>query len=75
MLSAAAVALRAGARPSASRALSQSLARASAPASIQSLSRGFSTSHALAAASYLPADRTREIVAQTVSSIGSKREG
>lgn len=74
MLSAAAVALRAGARPSASRALSQSLARASAPA-IQCLNRNFSTTPAPAAASYLPADRTREIVAQTISSIGSKREG
>lgn len=75
MLSAAAVALRAGARPSASRVLSQSLARASAPAAIQCRNRAFSTTPAPATASYLPVDRTREIVAQTISSIGSKREG
>ena len=66
MLSASAVAFRAGARRAAPRA-----ARAVRTTPI--FCRALSTSRALAAT---PArDRTREIVAQTVSSIGSKREG
>lgn len=65
MISAAYVALRAGAR----RAVPRAAAVASA---LNASRRGISSTRSLA----LPAkDRTREIVAQTVSSIGSKREG
>ena len=73
MLSAASVALRAGAR----RAVARSGSVATAPKSINRClnnCRSLSTTRSLATPS--PArDRTREIVAQTVSSIGSKREG
>lgn len=74
MLSATTSALRAGSRRAVSRAGAASVA---APRQIRcpnvALCRALSTTRALAAP---PArDRTREIVAQTVSSIGSKREG
>ncbi|KYK58013.1 N-acetyl-gamma-glutamyl-phosphate reductase [Drechmeria coniospora] len=81
MLSAAAVAARAGSR----RAASRPAALAAAPTRLRcgprplargpcrSLPRALSTTSA--AASPPARDRTREIVAQTVSSIGSKREG
>ncbi|KAF5719776.1 arg-6 [Fusarium globosum] len=72
MLPAAAVVLRTSARPAASR----SLTRVFAPAltSTRCLNRGLSTTHALSAASSLNRDRAREIVAQALSNIGSKRE-
>ncbi|KAF5713715.1 acetylglutamate kinase n-acetyl-gamma-glutamyl-phosphate reductase precursor (ARG-6) [Fusarium mundagurra] len=72
MLPAAAVVLRASVRPATFRTLT----RVSAPAvtSIRCLNRALSTTHALAAASSLNRDRAREIVAQTISNIGSKRE-
>lgn len=76
MLSAAAVAVRAGARWAAPRTVARTVARAGAlSAQTQCLNdyRALSTTRALA----MPhaRDRTREIVAQAVSSIGSKREG
>ncbi|PNP77746.1 hypothetical protein FNYG_08827 [Fusarium nygamai] len=72
MLPAAAVVLRASVRP----ATSQTFTRLSASAltSIRCLNRALSTTHAIAAASSLNRDRAREIVAQTISNIGSKRE-
>ncbi|KAF5611853.1 acetylglutamate kinase n-acetyl-gamma-glutamyl-phosphate reductase precursor (ARG-6) [Fusarium subglutinans] len=72
MLPTAAAVLRASVRPAASRTLT----RVSAPTltSIRCLNRALSTTHALAAASSLNRDRAREIVAQTISNIGSKRE-
>ncbi|KPM36497.1 Protein arg-6, mitochondrial [Neonectria ditissima] len=72
MLSATAVAFRAGARRAAPRAAARAGA-VSAQIRCPNASRALSTSRALASP---PArDRTREIVAQAVSSIGSKREG
>ncbi|EHK18876.1 uncharacterized protein TRIVIDRAFT_57695 [Trichoderma virens Gv29-8] len=73
MLSATSVALRAGARRGAPRVAA--LASASNVVRCQSLvgSRGLSATRTLA--SPPTKDRTREIVAQTLSSIGSKREG
>ncbi|KAI5464039.1 N-acetyl-gamma-glutamyl-phosphate reductase [Mariannaea sp. PMI_226] len=77
MLSATAVAFRAG-RRAVPRAIARSVVRAGAvpiQARCQTfnLDRALSTTRALSAP---PArDRTREIVAQAVSSIGSKREG
>jgi acetylglutamate synthase len=72
MLSATAVAFRAGARRAAPRAVARAAARAGAVPTLARC-RTLSTTRALAAS---PArDRTREIVAQAVSSIGSKREG
>ncbi|UKZ82386.1 Protein arg-6, mitochondrial [Trichoderma virens FT-333] len=73
MLSATSVALRAGARRGAPRVAA--LASASNVVRGQSLvgSRGLSATRTLA--SPPTKDRTREIVAQTLSSIGSKREG
>jgi len=75
MLSAASVALRAGARRSAP-AVRRSIA---APKSTRALNntarRSLSTTTKAAAAAAPARDRTREIVAQTVSSIGSRREG
>ncbi|KAH6973471.1 Aspartate/glutamate/uridylate kinase [Ilyonectria sp. MPI-CAGE-AT-0026] len=76
MLSAAAVAVRAGARWAAPRTVARTVARAGAlSAQTQCLNdyRALSTTRALA----MPhaRDRTRAIVAQAVSSIGSKREG
>ncbi|KAF5619042.1 acetylglutamate kinase n-acetyl-gamma-glutamyl-phosphate reductase precursor (ARG-6) [Fusarium sp. NRRL 52700] len=72
MLPAASAALRASIRPATSRTLT----RVSAPAltSIRCRNRALSTTRALAAASSLNRDRAREIVAQTISNIGSKRE-
>ncbi|QGI75260.1 unnamed protein product [Fusarium fujikuroi] len=72
MLPAAAVALRTSVRPATSRGLP----RVFAPAltSIRCLNRALSTTQALSAASSLNRDRAREIVAQTLSNIGSKRE-
>ncbi|KAM0559297.1 hypothetical protein ACHAPJ_004315 [Fusarium lateritium] len=54
----------------------RTLTRVSAPAltSIRCLNRALSTTHALAAASSLNGGRAREIVAQTIRNIGSKRE-
>ncbi|KAL6905007.1 Aspartate/glutamate/uridylate kinase [Trichoderma evansii] len=72
---AAAVVFKAGARRSSARAFSLSRARAPAPISTRCLNRAFSTTHTLTNTSWLPADRTREIVTQTLSSIGSRREG
>ena len=80
MLSATSVALRAGAR----RAACRSRLGACAPTKIRCLNAGSSSnsssssrnlSTTRAAASPPARDRTREIVAQTVSSIGSRREG
>ncbi|KAK1247925.1 hypothetical protein MKX07_000813 [Trichoderma sp. CBMAI-0711] len=83
MLSATSAALRAGARRGAPRAAAA--AGASAPNVVRGSGpslrlrlglagrRGLSSTRALA--SFPARDRTREIVAQTVSSIGSKREG
>lgn len=82
MLPAVAVIFRTGgARQGASRTIS----RVSAPAqtlircpnhtlSIWCNSRALSTTHALDSASSSTSNRTREIVAQTISNIGSKRE-
>lgn len=73
MLNVASVAIRAGARRAAPRVARASTARA-APTKARCLNayRALSTTAAVPS----PArDRTREIVAQTVSSIGSKREG
>ncbi|OAQ67170.1 protein arg-6, mitochondrial precursor [Pochonia chlamydosporia 170] len=75
MLSATATALRAGSRRAISRAAGTS--SVAAPRQIRcpnvAICRALSTTTTLASP---PArDRTREIVAQTVSSIGSKREG
>ncbi|UKZ90578.1 Protein arg-6, mitochondrial [Trichoderma asperellum] len=64
---------RAGARRPAFRALS--LARAPALTLTQCLNCALSTTRTLTTAYSPTSDRTREIVAQTVSSIGSKREG
>lgn len=66
MLSAAAVAIRAGARRAAPRHIRFAVAA-------RGTTRAFTNSRIAAAT--LARDRTREIVAQTVSSIGSKREG
>ncbi|KAH6603836.1 N-acetyl-gamma-glutamyl-phosphate reductase [Trichoderma cornu-damae] len=74
MLPPAAVVFRAGARWPTSQAL-LSRALASASTSTRCLNRALSTTHAPATAFSPTTDRTREIVAQTVSSIGSKREG
>ncbi|KHN98040.1 Acetylglutamate kinase [Metarhizium album ARSEF 1941] len=82
MLPPVAAVFRVGARRAASRALSRmpvsasasASAPAPAPSSARSPNRALSTTRALAAASSPTRDRTREIVAQTVSSIGSKRE-
>ncbi|KAK4064930.1 uncharacterized protein Triagg1_8746 [Trichoderma aggressivum f. europaeum] len=65
--------IRAGAR----RRVFQALSRARAPAlsSTRCLNCALSTTHSLTTASSPTSDRTREIVAQTISSIGSKREG
>ncbi|KAI9149165.1 Acetylglutamate kinase [Paramyrothecium foliicola] len=62
--------VKAGARLAAARVLS----RAPVATSTRCLNRALSTTHALPAASSPTRDRTREIVAQAVSSIGSKRE-
>ncbi|KAF5680603.1 n-acetyl-gamma-glutamyl-phosphate reductase [Fusarium heterosporum] len=72
MLPAAGIALRASVRPATSRIVT----RVSAPAltSIRCRNRALSTTHALSAASLLNRDRAREIVAQTIRNIGSKRE-
>ncbi|KAL5086824.1 Protein arg-6, mitochondrial [Trichoderma cf. simile WF8] len=76
MLSATSVALRAGARRGAPR-VAAAAALASAPNGIRGSGlagrRGLSVTRTLA--SFPTSDRTREIVAQTLSSIGSKREG
>lgn len=69
MLSATAVAIRAGARRASPRHVRFNIATSA----VRSSSRALSTTRAVAA-TFAP-DRTREIVAQTVSSIGSKREG
>ncbi|KAF7536373.1 hypothetical protein G7Z17_g13060 [Cylindrodendrum hubeiense] len=72
MLSATAVAIRAGARRAAPRAAARAGAVLAQTRCLNEY-RALSTTRALAAP---PArDRTREIVAQAVSSIGSKREG
>ncbi|KAM0351551.1 hypothetical protein ACHAPU_002558 [Fusarium lateritium] len=72
MLPAAGIVLRTSLRPATSRTLT----RVSAPAltSIRCRNRAFSTTHARAVASSLNRDRAREIVAQTIRNIGSKRE-
>ncbi|KAF5687615.1 acetylglutamate kinase n-acetyl-gamma-glutamyl-phosphate reductase precursor (ARG-6) [Fusarium circinatum] len=72
MLPAAAVVLR----TSVHLATHRTLTHVSAPAltSFRCLNRALSTTHALAAASSLNRDRAREIVAQTISNIESKRE-
>ncbi|RBQ69509.1 hypothetical protein FVER14953_09768 [Fusarium verticillioides] len=72
MLPSTAVILRTSAR----LATSQTLTRVSAPSltSFRCLNRGLSIFHALAAAFSLNRDRAREIEAQTVSNIDSKRE-
>ncbi|KAF4124463.1 N-acetyl-gamma-glutamyl-phosphate reductase / acetylglutamate kinase [Geosmithia morbida] len=72
MLSATAVALRAGAR----RAVSaRGLSVAAAAKSTRCLESGRAISTTRVLSSLPTRDRTREIVAQTVSSIGSRREG
>ncbi|RGP70158.1 n-acetyl-gamma-glutamyl-phosphate reductase [Fusarium longipes] len=76
MLSATSVAMRAGARRVAPRFAARASVK-TAPTTLRSInasaSRTLSTTRALASS---PArDRTREIVAQTINSIGSKREG
>jgi N-acetyl-gamma-glutamyl-phosphate reductase/acetylglutamate kinase len=78
MLSATSVALRAGARRAAPRAAAAAAATgAAAPTKIRcpNLTTYRALSHSRGLAAPPARDRTREIVAQTVSSIGSKREG
>lgn len=78
MLSATAVAFRAGARRAAPRAVARAGAIAGAvPAVIRchDLAQARSLSSTRPVAAPPARDRTREIVAQAVSSIGSKREG
>ncbi|KAM0357828.1 hypothetical protein HYE67_000503 [Fusarium culmorum] len=77
MLSATSVAIRAGARRAAPRFAARAVSVKTASTTLRSIdvsaSRTLSTTRALA--SSLARDRTREIVAQTINSIGSKREG
>ncbi|EWG39368.1 N-acetyl-gamma-glutamyl-phosphate reductase [Fusarium verticillioides 7600] len=74
MFSATSGAFRAGARRVAPR-VARSNAKTAAPTALRSLNvnRTLSTTKALASLS--GRDRTREIVAQTINSIGSRREG
>jgi acetylglutamate kinase len=74
MFSATSGAIRAGARRVAPR-VARANVKTAAPTTLQSINanRALSTTRALAS---LPGrDRTREIVAQTINSIGSRREG
>lgn len=71
MHSATSVALRAASR----RAVARSGSIAAAPKSIRYLNNCRSLSTTKTVAAPAPRDRTREIVAQALSSIGSKREG
>ncbi|KAF5971415.1 putative acetylglutamate kinase/n-acetyl-gamma-glutamyl-phosphate reductase precursor (ARG-6) [Fusarium bulbicola] len=72
MLPAAAVVLRTSVHLATHRTLTR--VSATALTSFRCLNRALSTTHALAAASSLNRDRAREIVAQTISNIDSKRE-